>query len=103
MRHPSSLTRLRLLASCVVLQTLAATIDVPRASSQTVAAHAQLVMLGTGTPAADPERFGPATAVVVNDTAYSSMPVPASFVAPPLPRGIARSELSRRRTFGCCS
>ena|SRR6516162_1952459 len=70
MRHPSSLTRLRLLASCVVLQTLAATIDVPRASSQTVAAHAQLVMLGTGTPAADPERFGPATAVVVNDTAY---------------------------------
>jgi glyoxylase-like metal-dependent hydrolase (beta-lactamase superfamily II) len=30
----------------------------------------QIVLLGTGTPAADPERFGPATAIVVNDTAY---------------------------------
>ena len=27
-------------------------------------------MLGTGTPAADPERFGPAVAIVVNDRAY---------------------------------
>ena len=30
----------------------------------------RIVLLGTGTPAADPERFGAATAVVVNDTAY---------------------------------
>lgn len=30
----------------------------------------QLVMLGTGTPNADPERSGPAVAVVVNDRAY---------------------------------
>jgi ribonuclease Z len=30
----------------------------------------QVVLLGTGTPAADPDRFGPATAIVVNDTAY---------------------------------
>jgi ribonuclease BN (tRNA processing enzyme) len=30
----------------------------------------QLVMLGTGTPNADPERSGPAVAVVVNGTAY---------------------------------
>jgi ribonuclease Z len=27
-------------------------------------------MLGTGTPAADPERFGPSTAIVINDAAY---------------------------------
>ncbi len=27
-------------------------------------------MLGTGNPAADPERFGPAVAIVVNDRAY---------------------------------
>lgn len=30
----------------------------------------QVVMLGTGTPNADPERAGPAVAVVVNDTPY---------------------------------
>lgn len=30
----------------------------------------QIVLLGTGTPNADPERFGPATAIVVNDTPY---------------------------------
>ncbi len=33
-------------------------------------AHTQVVMLGTGTPQADPERSGPAVAVVVNDAAY---------------------------------
>src|SRR5689334_19519111 len=30
----------------------------------------QVVLLGTGTPNADPERSGPAVAVVVNDTPY---------------------------------
>src|SRR5262245_53402781 len=30
----------------------------------------RVVMLGTGTPRPDPERAGPATAVVVNDTPY---------------------------------
>src|SRR5690242_13057093 len=30
----------------------------------------QVVFLGTGTPAADPDRFGPATAIIANDTAY---------------------------------
>lgn len=30
----------------------------------------QVVMLGTGTPTPDPERSGPATAIVVNGTAY---------------------------------
>jgi ribonuclease Z len=29
-----------------------------------------IVLLGTGTPGADPNRWGPATAIVVNDTAY---------------------------------
>jgi len=32
--------------------------------------HTQLVLLGTGTPNADPERSGPAVAVVVNHTPY---------------------------------
>src|SRR5678815_4744331 len=30
----------------------------------------QIVLLGTGTPNADPERFGPSVAIVVNDTPY---------------------------------
>lgn len=30
----------------------------------------KVVLLGTGNPAADPDRSGPATAIVVNDTAY---------------------------------
>ena len=30
----------------------------------------QVVMLGTGTPLPDPERAGPSTAIVVNDTSY---------------------------------
>jgi ribonuclease BN (tRNA processing enzyme) len=34
------------------------------------AARTQVVLLGTGSPPADPVRSGPATAIVVNDTAY---------------------------------
>jgi ribonuclease BN (tRNA processing enzyme) len=34
------------------------------------ATRTQVVLLGTGTPAIDPDRSGPATAIVVNDTAY---------------------------------
>ena len=33
-------------------------------------ATTQIVMLGTGTPGAEPDRSGPATAIVVEDTAY---------------------------------
>jgi ribonuclease Z len=32
--------------------------------------HTQVVMLGTGNPGPDPDRSGPATAIVVNGTAY---------------------------------
>ena len=34
------------------------------------ARHTQIVLLGTGNPAADPDRSGPATAIVVNSTPY---------------------------------
>lgn len=34
------------------------------------ASHTQIVLLGTGSPPADPDKSGPATAIVVNDTAY---------------------------------
>ena len=35
-----------------------------------VVSQTQVVLLGTGTPNADPERAGPAVAIVVNDTPY---------------------------------
>ena len=38
--------------------------------STSAASQTKVVMLGSGTPAIDPDRSGPATAVVVNDTAY---------------------------------
>jgi len=34
------------------------------------AAHTKIVLLGTGTPGPTPDRSGPATAIVVNDTPY---------------------------------
>ena len=34
------------------------------------ASHTQIVLLGTGNPAANPDRSGPATAIVVNGTPY---------------------------------
>jgi len=39
-------------------------------SSGRAAPRTQLVLLGTGTPNADPERFGPAVAIVVDDVPY---------------------------------
>ena len=42
----------------------------PAATGQTAAPQTQVVLLGTGTPPADPDRSGPATAIVVNGTPY---------------------------------
>ena len=39
-------------------------------ASAPVSSTSKVVLLGTGTPAATPDRSGPATAIVVNDTAY---------------------------------
>ena len=42
----------------------------PQSEKKTSAQNTQIVLLGTGTPSPDPERSGPATAVVVNGTPY---------------------------------
>ena len=51
---------------------LLAALVVPLAAAADIepSATTQVVMLGTGTPNAEPDRSGPAVAVVVNDTAY---------------------------------
>ena len=54
---------LRMLARMLVLA--AALLSAPIGAGQT-----KVVLLGTGTPNADPDRSGPAVAVVVNGTAY---------------------------------
>ena len=38
--------------------------------AQTTSSKTQLVLLGTGTPNADPERSGPSLAIIVNNTSY---------------------------------
>jgi ribonuclease BN (tRNA processing enzyme) len=58
-----SFTLITLLAICAA--TSAAAQSQPPTASRT-----KVVLLGTGTPGPTPERSGPATAIVVNDTAY---------------------------------
>lgn len=44
--------------------------DTERQPSMAAPSHTQIVLLGTGNPPADPDRSGPATAIVVNGTPY---------------------------------
>jgi ribonuclease BN (tRNA processing enzyme) len=53
--------------TCALIISIAAGLTIQFAQSS---AQTQIVLLGTGTPNADPERSGPATAIVVNDTPY---------------------------------
>jgi len=57
-----------LLAVTIVLVTL--NIAASNQTSPAAPDATQVVLLGTGTPPADPDRSGPATAVVVNGTPY---------------------------------
>ena len=43
---------------------------VPQSADKPPAVKTQVVLLGTGTPSPDPDRSGPATAIVVNGTPY---------------------------------
>src|SRR5262245_40509203 len=54
----------------LVVMIACAMISLLIARSQAQTSATQVVLLGTGTPNADPERSGPAVAIVVNDTPY---------------------------------
>jgi ribonuclease BN (tRNA processing enzyme) len=61
------------LASRIALSALLMVLSIPSVLAvepQPVASRTQVVLLGTGNPPADPDRSGPATAVVVNGTPY---------------------------------
>jgi len=57
------------IAPVVALVCVFGSSDISQAPSKGAAAT-QVVLLGTGTPLPDPERFGPCTAIVVNGTPY---------------------------------
>lgn len=57
------------LRSCFVA-CAGAWLSIPAARAQDSTAHARVVVLGTGTPNADPDRSGPALAIVAGDRAY---------------------------------
>jgi ribonuclease Z len=77
-----------------------------RGTAADVARHAptpsstQVVLLGTGTPNADPDRSGPAVAVVVNDTPYlvDFGPGVVRRAAAAAAKGIEGLEVKRLRT-----
>jgi ribonuclease Z len=52
----------------IVILALGLTEPLPAETLQ--APRTKVVLLGTGTPSPNPDRSGPATAIVVNDTAY---------------------------------
>jgi ribonuclease Z len=55
--------------ACLALAAGAAIVPLAPAAAAT-ASPTRVVLLGTGTPGPDPDRSGPATAIVVGDTAY---------------------------------
>jgi hypothetical protein len=58
------------LAAAFIIAVLVAALGAQQPSGAPQSPASKVVLLGTGTPAATPERSGPATAIVVNDTAY---------------------------------
>jgi len=57
--------------NCAVLLIILLIASITGRQSQTgISSKTRIVLLGTGTPGPDPDRSGPATAIVVNDTAY---------------------------------
>jgi ribonuclease BN (tRNA processing enzyme) len=67
MAIPSNRPKLAILAFGCALIPFAASSQVPDAAHHSVT---QIVMLGTGTPGWDPDRSGPATAIIVNGKPY---------------------------------
>ena len=69
MDHPFSRTRRLVIAGLTTITLLAVVAASPIAPASS-AIRTRVVLLGTGTPNADPDRSGPAVAIVVDNTAY---------------------------------
>ena len=64
------LTRVIFLSTLITVPTAAAPQQLASQVSKAGAPRTKVVLLGTGTPVPDPDRSGPATAIVVDDSAY---------------------------------
>ena len=62
--------RLPAVVAVLVVAVIAADAAARRQPPATTSPATRIVLLGTGNPPADPDRSGPATAIVVNDTPY---------------------------------
>jgi ribonuclease BN (tRNA processing enzyme) len=63
-------TRQSLIGVCTVAMCCLLSLHVAVRAQHDPTSKARIVLLGTGTPSPDPERSGPATAIVVNGTPY---------------------------------
>lgn len=63
-------THVRLLSALIVVAMSAVSQQPAREVSKADTSRTKVVLLGTGTPVPDPDRSGPATAIVVDDAAY---------------------------------
>lgn len=66
--HSIAFRSFMFLSACLLIFTTALTAQQQEVKQQT--SSTQVVLLGTGTPPADPDRSGPATAIIVNGTPY---------------------------------
>ena len=64
------LTRQSLIGLCTVAACCLLSLPVDAQPQRDSTSNTRIVLLGTGTPSPDPERSGPATAIVVNGTPY---------------------------------
>lgn len=68
-KTPDTSRRLGVIAAGAMVA-LANSLPAQQLTASARTSHTQIVMLGTGNPSPDPDRSGPATAIVVNGTAY---------------------------------
>src|ERR1700757_2427174 len=71
MRHLDTLVLIRLFGTAIVCSAiLTASLTAQQQAAPSPPSKTQVVLLGTGNPFPDPDRSGPATAIVVNGSAY---------------------------------
>ena len=89
--------RIKQHVSCLLVFLSLASLGVKGQSASQTITKTRIVLLGTGAPAPDPEHSGPATAIVVNETAYlvDLGPGVVRRASAALARGVAALEPTR--------
>lgn len=95
--HRALLRLLTIVTVCLLIFTMSLTAQ--QRQVERPESHTQVVLLGTGNPPADPDRSGPATAIVVNGTRTLSTSARASCDAQ---RPLSPTEASPRWNRRIC-